>query len=378
MPRPTTRPKARNGSGSIRPDRDGYRVWSPRRPDGKRPNKRVATWDEAERVLAQFKIDADNGVPGDGESWTVGAWFDHWITTPAMTGRTGRHKKGLAPETVRQERFVSDAIRSGLGTIPLAKLSRLDVERFLVDRANGIGVDRQAWSAMTAGHVKRFLARGLDEAIARKIMGGPNPARFDHAPGRRREERHALSDLDRLRLCVAARRRDTSAGACVAFLAVMGMRQREARDMRWRDVDLKANTLTIPKSKTPTGVRTVRIPPDGLAILRDLVRPIDRDAHVFPGRFAGRGVSQDSVIREVISLCVELGITVPGVDGPRSIHPHELRHTVATVLLQKGVPPIEVAGFLGDTVRAFLESYAHIVDGVRGDGVVAAFGAVAS
>ena len=41
------------------------------------------------------------------------------------------------------------------------------------------------------------------------------------------------------------------------------------------------------------------------------------------------------------------------------VTPHTLRHTCATWLAQRGVPPWEAAGFLGMTVQTFIDVYGH-------------------
>ncbi|HWW33999.1 MAG TPA: site-specific integrase, partial [Xanthobacteraceae bacterium] len=41
------------------------------------------------------------------------------------------------------------------------------------------------------------------------------------------------------------------------------------------------------------------------------------------------------------------------------LHPHILRHTRATWMVQKGVPPWQAAGYLGMTVRMLEATYGH-------------------
>jgi len=41
------------------------------------------------------------------------------------------------------------------------------------------------------------------------------------------------------------------------------------------------------------------------------------------------------------------------------VHPHVLRHTRATWMVQRGVPPWQAAGYLGMTVRVLEQTYGH-------------------
>lgn len=43
----------------------------------------------------------------------------------------------------------------------------------------------------------------------------------------------------------------------------------------------------------------------------------------------------------------------------KNVTPHTLRHTFATISLQNGVNPYQVAGVMGDSLEMVLEVYGH-------------------
>jgi integrase len=97
------------------------------------------------------------------------------------------------------------------------------------------------------------------------------------------------------------------------------------------------------KQQTP-----VRLPPRLLAHMR---------------RWKRKGLSIRSLIEwngEPVKRINKAFKTVARAAGlGDDVTPHTLRHTCATWLAQRGVPPWEAAGFLGMTVQTFVDVYGH-------------------
>jgi integrase len=93
----------------------------------------------------------------------------------------------------------------------------------------------------------------------------------------------------------------------------------------------------------------------------------DPDAYLIPGDLKPF-VSAHALCAMVKRLCEEVGIEVEvAPDTYRVLHPHELRHTFATTLINAGRPPQEVAAILGDRVETVLRVYHHLLEGVHGE-----------
>ncbi len=55
--------------------------------------------------------------------------------------------------------------------------------------------------------------------------------------------------------------------------------------------------------------------------------------------------------------------------GLPRIRLHDVRHTVATLLLQRGIAPVVVAGILGHSPAVLLTTYAHALPDAKRDAV---------
>jgi integrase len=109
-------------------------------------------------------------------------------------------------------------------------------------------------------------------------------------------------------------------------------RRGELLSLRWRDVDMRAQTVTFQQTKngdarTITMTRTLR------AARQALPRPLDPDACVFPQR------SPQALSRAFGYLVKRLGI--------KDLHFHDLRHDPASTLTMAGVSQRAVMAMLG-------------------------------
>ena len=374
--------KAANGAGGISRDkqrsRPGAAVWrvTITRPDGRRRAVRVAGTqrdamakrDELQREAAATGL---GNVRRSGEAWTVGAWLDYWLAR-VVGGRQGRQGHGtLSASSKRREAWATAEIRKALGGISLHRLTAEHVEQFLAERAEGIGVERRAWSAASCRDVRNLLARALDEAIERGHAPAPNKARtVKHMPSaaRRAEARYALTQHEAGRLLRAAMHEGSAPSLVIAVQLATGMRPGEVMALRWADVDLDAATLSVRQAKTPTGVRDMHLAPQAVAALRRaaMLGPRSASSCVFPAPKAVH-VTERALIATLTALCEAEGITVDEAE-PRVPHPHELRHTWATLMLSRdGANPARIAAMLGDKLETVLRVYHHVLAGTRGE-----------
>ena len=379
--------KRANGEGSVYKDRarsrPGAQVWrvSVVGPDGRRRTERITTGDRREALALRDRLRLEVEATGTGarpprggrKAWTVGTWLAYWRAS-VVGGREGRHGTGLAPNSLRREAWAAGEITRALGSLSLRTLCAEDVEAFLADRAAGIGTARRPWSAASCRDVRNLLARALDEAIERGHAPAPNKARVVKnmpAHARAAEGRFSLSADQAQRLYRAAREDGSSAALVLALQLTTGMRPGEASAMQWGRVDLTGQTLRIDKAKTPTGARSLHLSGPALAVLRDALRTAEllaRDpvAYVFPAVKAPH-VHPRLLIETLRALCAAEKISVDS-EHPRPPHPHELRHTFASLLLDQDVPPVKVADILGDKLETVLRVYAHKIRPVAGAG----------
>ncbi len=199
-------------------------------------------------------------------------------------------------------------------------------------------------------------------------------------------------------LAAAGERRNAARWAVALAL---GLRQGEALGLRWADVDLEAQTLTIRRSrvrpkyehgcggtcgrshagycpmrrqitpdvaetKSRAGRRVVGLPSALCELLRE-------HRHQQSSSRSGR----PAVAGRRLAVRDELGAPInPRTDwaewkallrsaGIRDSRLHDARHTAATVLLLLGVSERTIMGIMGWSNSAMTHRYAHMIDPIR-------------
>ncbi|MFP5069491.1 tyrosine-type recombinase/integrase [Pseudonocardia nantongensis] len=185
------------------------------------------------------------------------------------------------------------------------------------------------------------------------------------------------------------RRRDSNRGARLhAFFACLyygGLRPGEAQNLRTTDLDLPSDgwgRLLLAGSRTevsasyyaPPGarhqdrplkrrsaeeVRPVPIPPDLVTILRDHVAefPPAPDGRLFVATESGGSIPW-SVYSRIWADARTIGLSPVQEASPLARRPYDLRHAALSSWLAAGVPPTEVAGRAGNSVKVLLTVYA--------------------
>lgn len=145
-----------------------------------------------------------------------------------------------------------------------------------------------------------------------------------------------------------------------------GLRIGELCALRWRDVDLAGDRITIRKAKTDAGTRHIDLLPVlkvELTALRARAADPSPEEFVFPSE-AGTERAQENIRTKVLRKSVDRAnqtlVSAGEVPLPEGITPHKLRHTFASLLVALGVDPGRVMDQLGHTDPGFtLRVYRH-------------------
>lgn len=141
----------------------------------------------------------------------------------------------------------------------------------------------------------------------------------------------------------AAADRDADLGDMVRVLYYTAARRASIETLEGRQINLRTMTVNLAK---PTDMMTkkrkpiVPIYPEIAPILRKRLK----DGRIFPGR---------SYYHLFADLCEDMGFP------PGHRHPHLLRHSRATHLLQDGWSLFKVGSLLGDTTATVEKTYGH-------------------
>ena len=161
---------------------------------------------------------------------------------------------------------------------------------------------------------------------------------------------HRLSRDEEQKLIACAYREDSSYGLLLKTLFLTGARVSEFVSVKVEDFYFDEQMILIQKGK---GGKSRYVP-----ILPELAQELKthlgsrKTGHVFESnrhtKFSARRIQQ--IVKETADRA---GIT-------KKVHPHLLRHTVATFLLEKGMPLEQIQKFLGhskiETTQIYAES----------------------
>jgi integrase len=268
----------------------------------------------------------------------------------------------IATDKGRVERHIKPL----LGSMKVAAVTREDIEAFMHAVAEG------RTAARTKTGNKRGLANvrggkgtasrtvGLLGAIfsyaVRHGMRPDNPVRgvTRFADGRR-DRRLTHDEYETLGTAL-----DKAAGnqiwpaaiAAARFLTLTGWRSGEALGLRWAEIDLFRRTATLADTKTGRSVRPLSHA--ACDVLRCLTRARD-DGLVFP---ATRGEGRMAGFPKLWAKISKLG----GLS--RSVTPHTLRHSFASLAGDLGFSEPTIAALVGHKGHTVTSRYLHTADAV--------------
>ncbi len=316
-----------------------------RTPDGQQRTKTFTRKIDAERFLVEVESSKQRGsfVDVRRASLTVADWADDWLAAQA----------DLAPTTrERYEGILSKHVRPRWGKVRLADVTHAQVQRWVT------GLDLAPASV-------RKTYRVLSMVLAYAVKDGRlavNPAAGVSLPRVRESERRFLTHRQVHELAEAC---GEDYRLMVLFLAYTGLRWGEMAALRVHRVDFLRRRVLVAESVTPVkGVMTAgptkgherREVPLPRFLVEDLARHLEGksvDDLVFTGE---RGaVMRTGTFRRGALIEAANAIGIPG------FHPHELRHTAASLAIASGADVKVVQQMLGHKSAVMtLDQYGHL------------------
>ena len=334
----------------------------------------------AEAAVEEMLAQAERGHLVPSGHVTVASYVEVWLARETAKSDAGR---GLAPSTLGFYRQVFDSyVIPCVGSRPLPLLTTEDVEGMM--------------NTLTAGRRSLRTVQAARNALGRLLRSAKRDGLVaDIVTADASQLRRTLSDTDGptskvLEPDQVRRLFEAAAGTrwepLLATLALLGVRRGEALGLSWADVDLDGGILTIRRSLTrvrvngrtklvlaPTKTRSSRrplpMPPVLVSLLRSW-RPEQARQRLRAGeRWGGRWADENLVFTTPIGTPIDPDNLRHALDrlgreaGIAHVHPHQLRHSVASVLIAHGHTAPEVARVLGHSSPAVtLSYYAHAFD----------------
>jgi len=358
--------KRSNGEGSIRRRSSGN--WEVQLSlEGHRLARTFKTHRECQDWLRKTRGQIDDGLTFASTKLRLGEYITDWI----MSSKTSLRQSTW----IHYEQLIREYITPRIGQIRLKDLKTEYVQAFynrLLE--DGVGVH-------SVLKIHAVLHRSLEQAV-RASMLTRNPASYTQRPKKPIYEMEILTDSQVSQFLVAARGHRLEALFHLAL--VTGARQMELLGLKWSDLDWVKQTLKIDHqlirsdgdgvkyapTKTRYGRRTIALGAKTIEVMRrhyDL-QGRERSASgdhwkeyglIFPSR-VGTPIHYHRLLRSFQLILNYAGLPI--------IHFHGLRHTCASLLLNQGVPVIEVSRRLGHSRASItLDVYGHLIPGMQSE-----------
>ena len=328
--------------------------------DRKRLSITKKTRGEAREWVREMQEKISLGMTYEASQTRLSQFMENWL-------RVKRYS--IRPATDRQ---YSDAVRiyilPSLGELKLIDITPKTIQAF-IDSLSDAHVGRR-----TIQIVRLILHSCLQHAVDLAVIKY-NPVEIVKAP---KSDKRDLQVWNEDEVSLFLRSIEGERNENFYYLALTtGMRQGELLGLKWPDIEWKRGVIMVkrqavrvrgggygfaePKSKR--GRRVVDLGIGSIEKLRtqyELIN-IGRQAMkeswtenelVFPTK---RGTPQEgtNIDREFKRLVAQAGLP--------KIRFHDLRHTAASILLSRGIPPVMIAEMLGHTMGVLLSTYAHFI-----------------
>jgi integrase len=318
---------------------------------------------EAQVKKAELIASVGQGIYVERSKTTVAdfirARIDQWEAAGNITPRTAQRYRQLA----------ENQIAPHLGTRPLQKLTRLDVEAWHTTLRNG-GLE-----ARTVGHAHRVLGAAMRDAERDGLLA-KNVCKIQKPPKVAEREMAIVQDVPGF---VAKLRADAGRLCTPAIVALFtGMRLGEVLALRERSVDLDKGTVEVREAqeetqrhgirfksaKTKAGRRNITLPSVAIEALREHRKQLlETRLLLGQGKLApddllfanleGRPLRPSAVSSDWGEIAERIGMP--------EITFHALRHTHASQLIAGNVDIVTISKRLGHAKPSVtLAIYAHM------------------
>lgn len=335
-------------------DREGNRVRKYRTFDTKR---------DATRAFNEHKVKMDKGTQIMPSEYAFAQWLDYWykdIILPQIEETTAYGYRGM----------IENYLKPQLGEIRLQKLTARDIQQYYTWL-----MDEKELSPNTVIKHHNLLTNTLNAAERQEYIT-KNPMRAVSPPKKRQREAkfYTPEQLGTLLDKAVGTRIELPVYIC----AYLGLRRGELCGLRWSDVDLEHQTITIENTRTQAGKKEIEKGTKTASSTRTLYLPDTlcdmlkaAKEHQQACRAEYKNVYDDNDYVVVMEdgrpfrpnyLSELFGKFLADNDLPKIVL-HELRHTFASLSNQAGIPAYNIGKALGHSTPATTQKiYTHLLD----------------
>jgi len=304
------------------------------------------SYKEARKFRGKFlKEEEERQLPeGELARWTFDKVAERYVEDTKLR---------VTPASTRKEEFFLTRPRKLFGALPCEKIRVSHLQ--------------QLQASMKAANCKNSYINLVLGATARVLRFAKVWKRLRDDVKRLPEKKGSVARVltpeqkERLFAVASSKQPWIVAYAAGLIAANTTMRGCELKGLRWQDVDLFEQAVSVPDSKTDAGIRRIPLNRDAVAgfkILWDrasVLGTANQSSYVFPACENGRIDStkpQTSWRTAWRKLTAEAGLA--------GLRFHDLRHQAITELAERGAPEQTIMALAGHVSRRMLEHYSHI------------------
>ena len=325
---------------------------------------------EARQKLKDLQGKLDDGFTPPTREETLAQLFERW----------DRDVLSTQVQSDARDNYMTVArchIIPTLGKKKVSALTVADVQHLTASKLRGgpDGVPRPL-SVSTVRRIRSVLAQALDVCLVEGSLLR-NVAKLTKAPKAGQAEGRTLTPAEAKRLLKALG--DHRLGLLFIVMLATGLRRGEALGLQWEDVDFRKHTIGVHRQlrrieghlvtravKGGKSGRTVYLPDQVVRLLKE--HRVAQTAHLKALGMEGAGfifttqlgtpLDPRNVHRDFQTVCTKAKLG--------RWHPHELRHSAASLMLAQGVPLQVVSEVLGhSSIRMTADVYGHILQPQR-------------
>ncbi len=350
--------KRGNGAGTVIEDPKGSGKWwakLPAGPDGKRPKRLAASKEDAEALLRQMHAARDAGRDLSRKAVTVKD-----LVAAYTESIRGQHR----PSTQRNTRSRVAHITGAIGAMKVEAVTIETTQALANKLVKNV-------SPNVALAVLQLLHGAYETVIPERVSRNPVDWKKLKLRKGKPAESIPLGDAEIRALVVAAddqqaRGANYRYAIFVWLIAFTGMRRAEAAGATWRDVDWTKSEIRVRTQigldedgtykpgqdlKTPESVRLIPLGPRLLARLRQHWNFLQAERKLRGTNWKEYGVvvcdENGEPIRQLNRLNGRLERLGKIACITQHVHPHLLRHTLATAIGDEGYSEAVIAAILG-------------------------------
>lgn len=260
------------------------------------------------------------------------------------------------------KRNVDGHIIPALGNIELQKLTVTQIDKFYAAKQENGRLDgRGGLSQRSILYIHRVLCQALDHAVCKGLIQRNVAKDATVRPKKIKKFKHNIYSIDELRILLIAVK-DTYMEVAIALGGICGMRRGEVLGLRWSDVDFDNAIINISQqlipvnksmkfttTKTEESERNLPVGNSVMDILKRRYAFQQMQKELLGEHFKDANVvvcDDDGALIHPSNFSARFSDVLKR-HGMKHIRFHDLRHSCATLMLEKGVDIKSISNYLG-------------------------------